>query len=107
MPGIVALSWSGSVFLSTLENYVPASFPITKGLISGGKFVVALPIRLVEWTGNQIFGVVETAIIGRSLPTNITEVYKLNVVPKLKDLEKLRKPAINWVIQQLKNAKGK
>ena len=106
MTGIVALSWSSSLFLSTLENYVPNLFPITKSLISGGKHIIAIPIRLVEWTSNQIFGVVETAIIGRNLPTNITEVYKLNVGPKLKDLSKLRKPALNWAIKQLKNFKG-
>lgn len=63
--------------------------------------VTGLPIRCVEWTSNQMFGFVETIVVGNSLPTNITEVYKLNVGPKLKDLKNLKKPVLSWLVEKL------
>lgn len=101
MTGVVALSWTGSLFFSTLENYIPMSMPRVKLVVSGIKFTTALPIRLVEWTSNQIFGTIETVIIGNALPTNITEVFKLSSGPKLKDLSKLKQPVIKWLKNQL------
>ena len=101
MSGIVALSWSGSLFLSTLENYIPNSMPRTKMAVRGMKFGVALPIRCVEWTSNQITGLPEKVIAGRQLPTNITQVYKLDVGPKLKDINEVKKPVLSWLIKQL------
>jgi hypothetical protein len=101
MAGIVALSWSGSLFLSTVENYIPNTMVRTKAVVCGAKFVTALPVRSVEWTSNQIFGFVENIIIGIPLPTNITEVYKLDVGPKLKDLSKFKTVVIQWLINKL------
>ena len=72
MAGVVALSWSGSLFFSTLENYVPNTMPRTKLAVTGLKYGTALPIRCVEWTSNQMFGFAEKIVIGISLPTNIT-----------------------------------
>ena len=97
MAGVVALSWSGSLFFSTLENYIPNSMPRTKMIISGVKYGVALPVRCVEWTSNQIFGFAENLIVGGPLPTNITEVYKLNVGPKLENITKFKKPLLIWL----------
>ena len=101
MSGVVALSWTGSLFLATLENYIPNHMSRTKMAVSGIKYGMALPIRCVEWTSNQIFGLAETAIVGRQLPTNITDVYKLNVGSRLKDMAGIKKPALTWLIKQL------
>ena len=48
MGGVVALSWAGSLFFSTLENYIPNTLPRVKLVVSGAKFGTALPIRCVE-----------------------------------------------------------
>lgn len=101
MSGVIALSWSGSLFFSTLENYIPDTMPRVKVVITGAKYGVALPVRIVEWTSNQIFGLAENLLAGQALPTNVTEVYKLNTGPKLKNIGKLRKPVVNWLVNQL------
>lgn len=103
MAGVVALSWTSSLLFSTLENYIPNSMPRVKIAVSGTKFVTALPIRCVEWTSNQMIGLAENVIFGHALPTNITEVYKLNVGPKLKEIEKLKKPILNWLVKKWEN----
>jgi hypothetical protein len=101
MTGIVALSWSGSLFLSSLEYYIPDSMSRVKIAVMTTKFVISAPIRCVEWSGNQIMGGVEYLVLGHSLPTNVTEVFKLNEGPKLKDLKELKKPLINWMVNKL------
>jgi len=101
MTGIVALSWSGSIFLSSVEYYIPDSMPRLKLFVVTKKFVVAGPRRCVEWSGNQILGDVEYVCLGHSLPTNITEVFKLNEGPKLKDLKELKKPILSWMLDKL------
>jgi hypothetical protein len=89
MAGVIALSWSGSLFLSTLENSIPNNMVKTKTNVSGAKFVLALPVRCVEWTSNAIFGFAENLLVGSGLPTNVTEVYRLQEGPKFKNLSKL------------------
>ena len=101
MAGVVALSWSGSLFFSTLENYVPNTMPRVKLAVTGMKYGTALPIRCVEWTSNQIFGFAERVVVGIPLPTNVTEVYKLNIGPKLKNITEVKKPVLSWLINQL------
>ena len=101
MSGVVALSWTGSIFFSTLENYVPNTMPRVKFAVTGMKYGTALPIRCVEWTSNQIFGFAEKMVIGGQLPTNITEVYKLNIGPKLENITEIKKPVVSWLIKQL------
>jgi len=103
MAGMIALSWTGSLFFSTLENYIPNNMVKTKAVVSGAKLLTSFPVRCAEWTTNQIFGVVENVIIGSPLPTNITEVYRINGGPKLEDLSKIRKPIIQWLLNQLNN----
>jgi hypothetical protein len=103
MAGIITLSWTGSIFFSTLENYIPNTMPRVKIVVSGAKFVTSFPIRTVEWTSNQIFGFVENIIVGSPLPTNITDVYRLNIGPKLENLKNLRKPVITWLLKQLQD----
>lgn len=102
MPGVLALSWSGSLFLSAVEHYIPTNMVKTKVVVSGAKVVLSFPIRTVEWTSNAIFGCVEKIIVGNPLPTNITEVYKLNEGPNLKNLAQIKKPVIEWLIEWLK-----
>ena len=101
MSGVVALSWTGSLFFSTLENYIPNTMPKTKMVVTGIKYGVALPVRSVEWTSNQIFGFAENLIVGRQLPTNVTEVYKLSIGPKLENVSQIKKPVLGWLINQL------
>ena len=101
MAGVVALSWTGSLFFSTLENYIPNTMPRTKLVVNGVKYGIALPIRCVEWTSNQIFGFAEKMVIGRQLPTNVTEVYKLNIGPKLENIAEVKKPVLSWLINRL------
>ena len=102
MAGVVALSWTGSLFFLTLENYIPNTMPRIKLAVTGMKYGTALPIRCVEWTSNQIFGFAENVVIGRKLPTNVTELYKLNIGPKLENITEIKKPVLNWLINQLK-----
>jgi hypothetical protein len=45
MAGVIALSWSGSLLFSTLENYIPNNMVKTKTNVSGAPFVLALPVR--------------------------------------------------------------
>ena len=87
MTDIVSLSWSDSLFLSSLENYIPSSIPRVKLFVVTKKFVRAAPIRYGEWSWNQILDGVEYLFLGHSLPTNLTEGVKLNEGPKLKDLK--------------------
>lgn len=101
MAGVVALSWSGSLFFSSLENYIPHTMPRTKIVVSGLKYGVALPIRCVEWTSNQIIGFVENVTVGYQLPINVTEAYRLSIGPKLENINKIKKPALGWLINQL------
>ena len=102
MSGVVALSWTGSLFFSTLENYIPNTMPRLKLAVTGMKYGTALPIGCVEWTSNQIFGIAENMVIGRPLPTNITEAYRLHIGPKLENITQIKKPVLSWLINQLK-----
>lgn len=72
--------------------------PRLKLFVVTKKFVVAGPRRCVEWSGNQILGDVEYVFLGHSLPTNITEVFKLNKGPKLKEL---KNPVLTWMVDKL------
>jgi hypothetical protein len=100
---VVAMSWSGSMFLSLVEPHIPSSMTKVKLVVSGTKFLVAMPIRLVEWTSNNIFGFAENLIIGSALPTNVTQCYRYNVGPKIEDIQKIKKPVIKWLIKTLHN----
>ncbi len=103
MGGTMALSWSGGLFLSTLENYIPNSMVRTKAAVCGLKFVISLPVWCTEWTTNQISGAVERVVTkrGLTLPINVTDVARLNVGPKLKEISNFRKPALQWLINKL------
>lgn len=102
MSGVIAISWTGSLFCSTLENYIPVNMTKTRVVVTGAKFIIALPIRCVEWTSNQMLGCVESLVVGLPLPTNVTEVYNLNVGPKLENIQSLRKPVFGWLANKLK-----
>ena len=47
MQSVVTLSWSGSLFFSTLENYILNFMLRTKIIVGGLKVIIALPIRCV------------------------------------------------------------
>ena len=66
------------------------------------KFGFGLPVRCVEWTSNQMFGFAEKVVVGLPLPTNVTEVYKLNVGPKIENISEIKKPVLSWLINKLK-----
>ena len=51
----------------------------------------------MEWTSNQIFGFAENVVTGRQLPTNVKDVYKLNIGFKLENITKLKKPILSWL----------
>lgn len=97
MAGVIALSWTGSLFFSTLESYIPTTMPRVRIVVTGLKYATGFPVRCVEWTSNTIFGFAENLIVGHQLPTNVTEVYKLNIGPKVKDIGKLRKLFFKWL----------
>ncbi|MGL4758949.1 MAG: hypothetical protein ACRCXZ_06420 [Patescibacteria group bacterium] len=103
MAGILALSWSGSLFFSTVENYIPTSMPKAKTVVGGLKFVVALPVRWTEWTANKVFSIPEMFLLGTPLPTNITQVYRLHVGPKIEDLGSIKNSVIKWLLKRLDN----
>jgi hypothetical protein len=90
--GLVALSWSGSLFLATVDNYIPASFTKTKTCVRVLKVIIGVPTSCVEWTSNAIFGAVESIVFGHGLPTNVTAEFKLNIGPKLEHLKELKEP---------------
>ena len=92
LPTLVALSWSGSLFLSTLENIIPDNMNKTKAVISGSKTIINLPIRVVELTSNSIIGFVENRTIGAQLPINVTQDFRLALGPRIRDLSNLKKP---------------
>lgn len=75
--------------------------PRVKVVVTGMKYGTALPIRCVEWTSNQIFGFAEKMIIERQLPTNVTQVYKLNIGFKLENITAIKKPVVSWLINRL------
>ena len=92
LPTLVALSWSGGLFLSTLENIIPNNMNKTKAVVTTSKVIISLPIRLVELTSNSIIGFVENRTIGTQLPINVTDDFRLSSGPRLRDLSNLKKP---------------
>lgn len=48
LPTVIALSWSGGLFLSTLENLIPNNINKTKAIVSTSKMVISFPIRLAK-----------------------------------------------------------
>jgi len=92
IPTAIALSWSGGIFLSTLENVIPDSMVRTKAIIRGSKYIISFPIRIAEATTNGIIGFAEGRIIGNQLPINVKEDFRLTQGPKIEDLRKLKKP---------------
>lgn len=92
LPTLVALSWSGGLFLSTLENIIPDNMNKTKAFVSGSKVLISLPIRVVELTSNTIIGFVENRTIGTQLPINVTQDFRLAQGPRIRDLSNLKKP---------------
>ena len=86
MTGIVVLSWLGSLFLSTLEKFIPDTMPTTKTFVQKSKVLVGMPIQIVELISNTIIDFAENLIIGAQLPNNVTEQFGLNDGPKLKKL---------------------
>lgn len=102
MGAILVISWSGGMFFASLEPYIPNNMPLLKATVSGLKFVSSFPIRTSEYVFNSMTGPFEKRFIGAALPTNVTEVFKLNVGPELKNLKELRKPLIDWIIKKLK-----
>ena len=90
--GGLAISYSGSLFFSTVENYIPNTFPKTKALVGAAKVAISLPLQITEFTSNAIFGVGEKLITGHKLPTNVTATFQLDKGPKLSSLSEIRKP---------------
>lgn len=67
----------GGLFLSTLENVIPDNMIRTKAVVQGSKYVIGIPIRMVESTTNGILGFAERGIIGDQLPINVTADFRL------------------------------
>lgn len=74
----------------------------TKTVVCSSKFLIGVPIRIMESTSNGILGFVEERVIGTALPMNVPEVYKLNEGPRIEDLKKIKRPIINWLLNRLK-----
>lgn len=102
IPTLIALSWSGGIFFSTLENLISDNMIRTKAIVRGSKYVISLLIRIVEGTTNGIFGFAEHIIIGDTLPINVTSEFRLTQGPKIETLPKLKKP-IKKVLMWLAN----
>ena len=95
--GVLALSYSGSLFFSTVENYIPNSYIKTKAAVGAAKVVVSFPLQVAEYTGNAIFGLGETLITGNTLPTNVTSTFRLDQGPQLKNLSELKQPVAEYL----------
>lgn len=109
MAGTIALSWSASLLLATVENYIPNDMRKFKAIVSTTKFVSAVPLRIVEWTANLIMTPGEKIAFGSDLPINMTSTHKFNLGPKLEDLAEMKRAVSNWTIQFFKskiNGKG-
>ena len=89
--GAMALSYSGSLFLSTLDNYIPNSWVRTKTSVGLAKVVVSFPLHITEKTTNVIFGSVEKLIIGTKLPTNVTAAFAVDKGPRLSSFGEIKK----------------
>ena len=98
MSGVMALSWTGSLFLSTLDSYVPNTMPVTKNVIKGSRFAISIPIQIAEYTSNIIIGSIENATIGAQLPTKVTSKFQLTDGPKLQDISKLKTPIKKFLL---------
>ena len=101
--GALALSYSGSLFFSTLENYVPNTFPRTKAAVGITKVVISVPIQIAELTSNAIFGFGENLLTGNKLPTNVTAVFRLDKGLKLGSLTELKKALKNFLLKIAEN----
>jgi len=104
--GAVALSWSASIVFATVENYIPNDYRKIKAMVAGAKWVSAIPIRLVEWTVNGIFGAGETLCKQPKVPIHMTETYGLQIGPKMEDLPELRKSVIDLTMKLAKAKDG-
>jgi hypothetical protein len=104
--GAVALSWSASIVFATVENYIPNDYRKIKAMVTGAKWVSAIPIRLVEWTANGIFGVPETWFGKTKVPINMTETYGLQIGPKVEDLPELKKAVVDLTMKLAKAKDG-
>ena len=104
IPILIGLSWSGGLFLSTLENVIPNDMARTKAIVQGSKYVVGIPIRIVEATTNGILGFAERRILGDQLPINVTADFRLTQGPKIEDLPKFKKPLkkfLTWLADRI------
>ena len=54
--GALVISYSGNLFFSTIENYIPNVFTKTKAVVGVAKVVVSFPLQIAEFTGDVIFG---------------------------------------------------
>lgn len=98
---MITIRFSGSLFLSTIENYIPASIPRLKMVIGGLKYIVALPIKLVDYLGNKILKFGEKFFMWNSLLITIINVYRINEGPYLSKMGEFKKPIINGLIERL------
>jgi hypothetical protein len=95
--GAVDISWSASLLLATVENSIPNDMRKIKAVVVGAKWVSAFLIRIVEWTVNSVTNLVDPWVFGTKLPINITEIYRLQIGPKVEDLPELKKSVIDWI----------
>jgi len=97
----IAVSWTGRLFLSTVENYIPNDFVKTKAVVKGSKFLIGLPLMMAEHTTNVIIGRIEMLLSGNELPINVTKHFNITEGPRLKDINKLKKPIIKFLRDKL------
>nr|ULD16083.1 hypothetical protein [Cylindrotheca closterium] len=106
LSGVLAVSWKGGLFLSTVENYIPNDFAKTKAVVKGSKFVIGLPLMMAEHTTNLIIGRIEMLVNGNELPINVTKHFNITEGPRLKDIKKLKKPIIKFLRDKLDKYSG-
>jgi len=100
IPSLIAISDTGRLFLSLVENFVPQG-PV-KTTSNGVKVVIILPIGIPEIVTNAIFGNIEKLVLKQALPINVTTVYGLTNGPEINNMTAICATIISCYTKRLK-----
>lgn len=81
----IAISFTGALFLSIVESYLPAGN--IKTVVKGVKVIIGFPVGIAELMVNGIVGTFETLIIKEPLPINVTDVYGFTDGPRIEKIK--------------------
>jgi hypothetical protein len=92
----IAISFTGAMFLSLVESYLPAGN--IKTVVKGAKVIIAIPIGITEVVTNGIIGTLEKLVMHEPLPINVTDVYGFSDGPKIEDVKGIRDKVTDFLL---------